>query len=78
MFFKITLENIFQSNFRFCVPKYLKFWKTFFENVNILENRIRKILGYEWEKINIKSTFKSILKNRIRKNMNFGNVFQKL
>jgi hypothetical protein len=77
MFSKITLENVFQSNFGFCVPKYLKFWKTFSERVNFLENRIRKILEYEWEKINIKTSFKSILENRIRKNMNFGKRFPK-
>jgi fructose/tagatose bisphosphate aldolase len=42
-----------------------------------LENRIRKILEYKWEKINIKTTFKSILENRIRKNMNFEKRFLK-
>jgi hypothetical protein len=43
-----------------------------------LENRIQKILEYEWEKINIKTTFKSILENRIQKNMNFGKRFPKI
>jgi hypothetical protein len=38
---------------------------------------IRKILEYEWKKIIIKTTFKSILENRIRKNMNFGKRFPK-
>jgi hypothetical protein len=50
MFSKITLENVFQSNFGLCVPKDLKLWKTFSEKVNFLENRIRKILEYEWKK----------------------------
>jgi hypothetical protein len=28
-FSKITLENVFQNNFEFCIPKYLNFRKTF-------------------------------------------------
>jgi hypothetical protein len=38
---------------------------------------MQKILEYKWEKINIKTTFKSILKNRIRKNINFRKHFPK-
>jgi hypothetical protein len=55
----------------------LNFQKIVSEKFNFLENRIRKILEYEWEKINIKTTFKSILENKIRKNMNFGKRFPK-
>jgi hypothetical protein len=42
-----------------------------------LENKIRKILKYEWKKINIKTIFKSILENIFQKNMNFGKRFPK-
>jgi hypothetical protein len=71
------LENVFQNNFGFRIPKYLNFWKTFSEKINFLENKIRKILKYEWETINIKTIFKSILENILRKNMNFGKRFPK-
>jgi hypothetical protein len=77
IFSEITLEKVFQSNFGLCVPKYLNFWKMYFEKINFLENRIQKILEYKWEKINIKTTFKSILKNRIWKNINFRKHFPK-
>jgi hypothetical protein len=33
-------KNDFQRIFEFCVPKYLNFWKTFFERVNLFKNRI--------------------------------------
>jgi hypothetical protein len=74
-----NLENVFeiQNNFGFCVPEYLNFRKTSFEKVNILENRIQKILEYECEKINIKTNFKFILKNIFRKNMKFEKYFSK-
>jgi hypothetical protein len=42
-----------------------------------LKNRLRKILKYEWKKINIKTTFKSILENIFQKNINFGKLFLK-
>jgi hypothetical protein len=43
-----------------------------------LKNKIRKILKYEWKKINIKTIFKSILENIFRKNMNFEKRFSKI
>jgi hypothetical protein len=74
----VILENVFQSNFGLCVPKYLNFQKIVFEKFNFLENRIRKILEYQWKKINIKTNFKSILENILQKNMNFRKHFRKL
>jgi hypothetical protein len=36
-----------------------------------------KILEYYWKRINLKTMFKSISENRIRKNINFGKRFPK-
>jgi hypothetical protein len=74
MFSKITLKNVFQNHFEKCFPKQfqilpskiVEFSENVFQKVNFLKNRIRKILEYKWKKINIKTTFKSILENGSR------------
>jgi hypothetical protein len=53
-------------NLYYVVPKKLTFWK--------IES---EILEYYWKKIKSKTMFKSISKNRIRKNINFGKHFPK-
>jgi hypothetical protein len=39
---KITLENVFQNNFGFRIPKYLNCWKTFSEKINFWKIKSEK------------------------------------
>jgi hypothetical protein len=71
--YNIILENIFQnhfgkhfqSNFGFCVPKYLNFRITFSKKVNFWKIKF-EILEYERKK-NLKITLKSISENILKK-----------